>query len=167
MDNFCSFRLYKNNFSYVKKQIYKWLFSLCHIIINLPKDSKWTSRKCLSCFFYWPRIINSLQIVPEIVSSRDYNWNHAESVCSGAGVKMSRGGDGGLSGDCSEVWGSRRDKEKTLVGKSKSMTKTLHELVMENLWFCRLTVTFTGLIYLVATCFLNLCTLTIYFVAMR
>lgn len=40
-------------------------------------------------FFYWPRIINSLQIVPEIVSNSDYKWHHAVFVCKRAEVEMS------------------------------------------------------------------------------
>lgn len=42
-----------------------------------------------------PEIINSLQIVPEIVSSGDYNWHHAVFVCSGAWMETS-GEVGGL-----------------------------------------------------------------------
>lgn len=78
-------------------------YYLSDLFMNLSIAFKWTSRKCLSSVFYWPGIINSLQIAPEIVSNSDYNWHHAVFVCNGAGV--------GMSGGVAE-----KDKAETVVG---------------------------------------------------
>lgn len=75
--------------------------------------------------FYWPRITNSLQIVPEIVSNSDYNWHHAVFVCSGAGLEMSGGGGEGKSRDSSGLGGGMRDKKKYHRERSISMTMLL------------------------------------------
>lgn len=87
----------------------------------------------MSRLFYWPSIINSLQIVPEIVSNGDYNRHHAGFVFGGAGV-WGAGGGGGWSWDSSGWGGDTQDRENYHRERRISMTMLLSLFVK---WWMR------------------------------